>query len=110
MVQRSTGTDVQRIARERIDILFQRAEMTFDCDSSLSDRYVQIARRIAMRHRLRIPRELRRRFCGYCGRYLMPGVSARVRIHRGKVVVTCLRCRRQRRYRVVSRSERAQRQ
>ena len=33
--------------------------------------------------------------------YLVPGVNMRVRVHGGKVVVTCLACGHQRRYRVV---------
>ncbi|MDD1673591.1 MAG: ribonuclease P [Methanomicrobiales archaeon] len=105
MVQRSVASEIQRIARERIRILFQRADEMFHQNPALSDRYVGLARRIAMRHRVRIPRELRRRFCRYCQAFLVPGINTRVRIHRKKVVVTCLRCRKQRRYQVVSRRE-----
>ncbi len=106
MTQRANGNEVQKIARERILILFEEAEAVFPLDASLSDRYIEIARRIAMRHRIRIPRELRRRFCRSCGSYLVPGVGARIRIHRGRVVVTCLRCRQQRRYPVARRGDR----
>jgi ribonuclease P protein subunit RPR2 len=54
-----------------------------------------------MRQRVRIPRDLRRRFCRRCSAYLVPGSTLRVRLHRGKVVTTCLRCMGHRRYRVV---------
>ena len=41
--------------------------------------YVQQARRIAMKVRLKLPRTLRRQFCKHCLHYLKPGVNARVR-------------------------------
>ncbi|MBS1194598.1 MAG: ribonuclease subunit [Methanomicrobia archaeon] len=98
MGRRQVSGDARKIARERIVILFARAEQFFPSYGEGSDRCVALARRIAMRHRVRIPRHLRRRYCRRCGAFLVPGVNLRVRIRRGKVVATCLRCRRQRRY------------
>ena len=98
MATKAGSSDLTKIARERIRILFQRAEEVVSNDPELANRYVFLARRIAMRHRIRIPRDLRRRFCRYCYAYLVPGMNARARIHRGKVVVTCRICGRQRRY------------
>ena len=103
MGRRQASGDARRIARERIEILFAHAIGFARSHGEWSDRCVALARRIAMRHRVRIPRHLRRRYCRRCGAFLTPGVNLRVRIHRGKVVATCLRCRRQRRYRVVRR-------
>lgn len=94
------GDRNQRLARERIEILFREAEALHGIDPSLSDRCVAIARRIAEKHRVRIPRQLRRRFCRRCGAFLVPGVSSRVRIYRGRVIVTCLRCGNIRRFRL----------
>jgi ribonuclease P protein subunit RPR2 len=104
MGRRQVSGDARRIARERIVILFARAEQFFPSYGEGSDRCVALARRIAMRYRVRIPRHLRRRFCRRCGAFLVPGANLRVRIHRGKVVTTCIRCRRQKRYRVVRRN------
>jgi ribonuclease P protein subunit RPR2 len=103
---RSGSPEIQRIAKERIQILFRKAEEIFATDPCLADRYVHLARRIAMRHRIRIPANLRRRFCRFCDSYMVPGTTARVRIHRRKVVVTCLRCNRQKRYPLVKHGER----
>ena len=86
---------MSRTASERIRILFQMAGRMFHKDPRLSDRYVEIARRIAMRGRVRIPREYRIRFCKGCGAYLVPGVNCRVRVRPRRephVAVTCLRC------------------
>lgn len=84
----------QRIARERIKILFSKAEEKYHEDSDLSDRYVELARSIGMKHNVSIPTNLRRRFCRSCGSYLVPGDNCRVRLnseHRRKVL-TCLEC------------------
>jgi ribonuclease P protein subunit RPR2 len=104
MGRRQVSGDARRIARERIEILFAQAERFSRSFGEGSDRCVALARRVAMRHRVRIPRHLRRRYCRRCGAFLIPGVNLRVRVHRGNVVATCLRCRRPRRYRLVRRN------
>jgi ribonuclease P protein subunit RPR2 len=76
--------------------LFQRAEEVAAEDPVLAQRYVQSARRIVMRTRVRIPREFRHRYCHRCENYLRPGVNARVRLRNAgrskSVVITCLTC------------------
>jgi ribonuclease P protein subunit RPR2 len=76
--------------------LFQRAEAVASEDPALAQRYVQSARRIVMRTRVRLPPELRHRYCHRCENYLRPGVNARIRLRstgRSKsVVITCLTC------------------
>jgi len=91
----------KRIARERIDILFAQAAEWADGDTGRAERCIALARRIAMKQRLRMPKRYRRQFCRTCYGYLVPGRTARVRIQHGKVIVTCLLCRDQRRYPVV---------
>ena len=58
----------------------------------MADRYVDMARRIGMRYNVRVTRAFRRRFCRACYGYLQPGVTARTRLNRGRLVTTCLRC------------------
>jgi len=103
MGRRSQTPETKRLARERIEVLFDRAREFFPDNPAASDRCVDLARRIAMRQRVRIPREIRRRFCRRCSAYLVPGVTLRVRVRHGTVVTTCLRCSSRRRYRVVNR-------
>jgi ribonuclease P protein subunit RPR2 len=98
MVNRSRNPGARRIARERIAVLFSEAERWHRSHPERSDRYVALARRIAMRQRVRITGDFARRYCRHCESYLVPGVNMRVRIRSGRVVVTCLTCRRQRRY------------
>ncbi|WP_342765239.1 ribonuclease P protein component 4 [uncultured Methanofollis sp.] len=93
----------KRIAEERIARLFALAGEAFGADPARADRYVALARQIAMRQRIPVPRDLRHRFCRRCCSYLVPGANARVRVQHGKVIVTCLVCGHQKRYPVVKR-------
>lgn len=86
------------LALERIRRLFAMAEQASPARPALGDRYVRLARRIAMRYQVPLPRELRRRYCRGCDRLLVPGRTARVRVAHGRVTVTCLRCATVKRY------------
>jgi len=90
-----TDRQTRRTALERIRTLFEKAEETFREDPSLAQRYVDLARKIAMRTRTRLPPDLRRRVCRGCKGLLVPGETSRVRIRQERephVAVTCLRC------------------
>ena len=69
---RKTGS--RRLARERIEILFARAAEFYPENPVWSNRCVELARKIGMRHRIRIDRHLRRQFCRRCNAYLVPGL------------------------------------
>lgn len=80
------------IAKERIKILFEQARIVFKEDPKLSNRYVHIARKLAMKYKVRIPSELKRKFCKHCYSYLKPPYNARVRLHKGKIIYSCYNC------------------
>ena len=82
----------KQIAKERIAILFQQAEKIFPKDKALANRYVTLARKIAMKVKIHLPLPLKRRFCKHCYHYLQPGVNARVRTRGGKVIISCFEC------------------
>ena len=100
MKAKTRTSSIKPLARERIAVLFSEAEKAFHEHPEYSDRYVALARKIAMRQRVRIDREYRRRYCHHCYRYLVPGANMRVRVHHGWVAVTCLECKKTTRYRV----------
>ena len=78
------------IAAERISRLAEAArEAARAGEVERARRYVRLARRIAQRHRLSLPRSFTRFTCDACDRYLVPGRNARVRTRDGHVVVTC---------------------
>jgi len=87
-----------RIARERIDILFGEADKVFNKDKGLANRYVTLARKIAMKSNINIPRQYKRRFCKHCYKYLRAGVNCRVRTRDNKVVYYCFNCKRHMRF------------
>jgi ribonuclease P protein subunit RPR2 len=101
MKERSKNPTTREVARERIRVLFEQARQAFREHPERSNRYVVLARRIAMRQRVRIDRELRHQYCHHCYAFLVPGKNMRVRVHRGNVVVTCGLCNMKTRYRVV---------
>ena len=90
--------EMKQIAKERITYLFEQAKKTFNKHPSLSNRYVTLARKLSMKYKVQIPRELKRRFCKHCYKYLMPGNNCRVRTKKGKVVYYCLNCKKYMRF------------
>ena len=85
----------EKIALKRIHILFRLAKEIIHDDAELAQRYVQVARKIAMRTRLNIPKEYRSLICKKCRRFIIPGANCRVRIQQKRqthIVITCLNC------------------
>ena len=86
---------IRRIARERMEILFNKAITVHETDPRLAQRYVELARRIGMKVRVRIPRKYKRLLCRKCKRFIHPGCTLRVRVKPGgqpHIAFTCLRC------------------
>jgi ribonuclease P protein subunit RPR2 len=84
--------EFQKIASERIQVLFDQAKKNFHLDSDLSDRYVYLARKIAMRYKLKIKSQYKRRYCKHCYSYFMPSKTCRVRTKEGKLIYFCFSC------------------
>lgn len=78
------------IAEERIERLAGLArEATADDEFDRSREYVRLARRLAERHRLSLPRRFARAACDRCDVYQRPGRNVRVRVDEGRVVRRC---------------------
>jgi len=90
----------QKIARERIKILFNLAEKEFEAHPKRSRRYVELARKIGLRYNIRLGKKLKRKFCKNCNSLLIPGKTSQVRLKSGKKTVTvrCLKCNKVYRY------------
>ena len=82
----------KEIAKERIDKLFEQAQERWKEDLTLANRYITLARKIAMKYKVRIPPLLKRRFCKHCYAYFVPGETCRVRTREGQVVYSCFSC------------------
>jgi len=84
---------VATVARERIDILLRQAEEALPRNPKLSKRYVELARRISTRTKVRIPRNRKHYLCKNCGQPLVLGKNARVRVRpNSRIIITCLSC------------------
>ena len=78
-----------KIAKERIEILFDEAKKTSHKD--LQKRYVQLARKIGMRYNVRLTSEQKRKFCKNCYTYFSSETKRRLKD--GFLVITCPGCR-----------------
>lgn len=92
MVKRFFRVKQKHIARQRIRQLIEFAEKVFPKNFERADYYISIARKIAMKARIRIPSDLKKKFCKHCYKFLQPGVNCRVRTKNNKVIYYCLNC------------------
>ncbi len=80
----------RKIALERIEILFELAEKA---ENKLADRYVYLARKIAMRFNLKLLKSLKQKFCHHCYIYFKPDrVTVRTNAKNKVVEHTCSSC------------------
>lgn len=85
--------DLAVLIHKRFDRLFKLAEQeALNHNFERANRYVELARKIGMRHNVRIPKKYKRRFCKYCNSYLLPGVNARVRTGKARIIIFCKNC------------------
>jgi ribonuclease P protein subunit RPR2 len=85
----------RNIAQERIYLLIDHARNEALYDEMLANDQARLARKIAMRMRIRLPYEIRQLFCKGCKQFILPGISSRVRTGRSRlkaIRITCLKC------------------
>jgi ribonuclease P protein subunit RPR2 len=90
---RDKKEQVKEVARERIEILVKNALR--EKDIKLAGRQAALAKKMVMRHRVRMPYEARQLFCKKCKAFIVPGRTARVRVGRAgakAVRITCALC------------------
>lgn len=82
------------MARERVEILLANAIETAKNDTVLAKRQAEIARQICLKYNLRRQYYDKQLFCRKCKKFIIPGVSSRVRLgYKPKAVkITCLEC------------------
>jgi ribonuclease P protein subunit RPR2 len=87
---------LKMIASERIQILIANALCDAKQDrDDLADYHAHLAKKIAMRLRLRLPYIYRQLYCKKCKRFIVPGKNSRIRIGRSRrrsIRITCLKC------------------
>jgi ribonuclease P protein subunit RPR2 len=102
--------ETRQIAMQRIHTLFHLAKQKIREEPELAQRYVVIARKIAMRAKLRLPTEYRRLVCRHCKSFIYPGVNCRVRVQQRRephMAITCQICNKTTRIPLKNRSHKA---
>ena len=85
--------DIKPISsNKKIIELFKKAEEIIKKDLTKSRLFIKKARKIAMHYRLRIPKNLKRKYCKKCNSYLITGFNSSVRISKKSIIITCLNC------------------
>jgi len=95
---KKSKSQLKDLALKRVKDLFSEAEIIFPKNKELANRYIQIARKTAMKVNLKLPKNLKRKFCKHCYSYLVPGKTSRIRIHKSRVTIYCLTCKKYMRF------------
>jgi len=82
----------KKIAREHLKELFQLADEQFSTDQARAQRYIQLARTIQMKYKIRMPTELKRKYCKHCHHYIRSGTNGRIRIREKTLIIYCEHC------------------
>ena len=86
---------LKEIAIERMEILIHNAISNARKNPKLSQRHALLARKISMRHKVRMPYELRMVFWKKCKSFMAPGLNSKIRFGRTSVKsirITCNFC------------------
>jgi ribonuclease P protein subunit RPR2 len=93
------GSETKEIILSRIEKLFELAdEAVLKHKFDRANRYVAIARKIAMKYQYPLPSKYKRRICKHCYSYCLAGITGRVRTRNGYITMYCNHCGKQSRF------------
>ena len=85
----------KEIATKRMEILFNNALSNAKNNPGLAQRQAEIAKKISLKFKIKMPFEISSSFCKKCKKFIVPNISSRVRIGRSNVKsirITCKFC------------------
>lgn len=88
MAKNKKLTSRQKIARKRISELFEKAKSE---DQDVAKEMMKLAFRLKQKYNVDFTKEEKIRFCKNCFNHLTDS-DRRIRVSKGKMVVTCLEC------------------
>ena len=88
----------RQVALRRILYLYKKAKEVAKYDLNLANRYIYLLWKLKLKYRITLPKNLRNKFCRKCLTIWIPGKTLRIRVRKGKIVYTCLRCGRIKRF------------
>ena len=86
---------VKKIVLERMEILIDNALSNAKTNPKLAQRQALLAKKISMRHKVKMPYELRMVFCKKCKSFIAPGINSKIRVGRSTIKsirITCNFC------------------
>ncbi len=86
---------LKQIVLERMEILIDNAISNAKTNPILSQRQASLARKLSMRHKVRMPYALRMVYCKKCKSFIAPGINSKIRIGRTSIKsirITCNFC------------------
>jgi len=92
---------IDKEAFEKIKFLFSKASK--EKNNFNAKKYVSLARTIAKRKNIRIPKRLRRKFCHKCNTYFN-SKNRKIRIKNKVVSIKCLNCNKYTRYKIINKN------
>ena len=78
--------------KEAVEIISKLFENAQQSPQEKANEYVHKARRMAQRANIRLPRDIKRRYCKHCYTHLKTGTNARIRTRNGYLVIYCFTC------------------
>ena len=94
-IYRKKQKEMQILARDRLNKLYESAKSEFNKHRERSHRYAFLARKLAMRVRVKLPTNFKRQICKHCHKFITIGFNARMRLRPKRqphIAVTCLEC------------------
>ena len=85
----------KEIALERMHILVNHAIQNARENPKLAQRQADLAKKLSMKYRAKMPYELKISYCKKCKSFIAPGVNSRIRLGRSSlksVRITCNFC------------------
>ncbi len=86
---------IRKIVLERMEILIDNAISNAKINPKLAERQASLARKLSMRHKVRMPYVLRMLFCKKCKSFIAPGINSKIRLGRTSIKsirITCKFC------------------
>ncbi|MFP3132107.1 MAG: hypothetical protein RXQ77_02100 [Candidatus Nanopusillus sp.] len=97
MKKRKYNITYKNIAKRRIFELYKLAIENID-DIDLARRYIFILWKIKNKTRIKLPKELRNKFCKKCYTPWIVGKTLQIRIRKGRIIYRCLYCNKVKRF------------
>ena len=84
----------KQIATHRIQILFHNALTNAKNNPELAQRQAEIAKKISLKFKIKMPFEISSSFCKKCKKFIPPGIASKIRLGSKpkSIRITCSYC------------------